>query len=112
MKTLNIYDNPFGSNNMFTGTHTHARTTAFTATGPGSVTMITPLKMVNWADHTIIGLNNSLNGTGVQIQDYATDNLKTYITYPTEVKATLPGFTFDRTITTFDTTGFTFDKTF
>jgi hypothetical protein len=112
MKTLNIYDNPFGSNNMFTGTHTQARTTAFTATGPGSVTMITPLKMVNWADHTIIGLNNSLNGTGVQIQDYATDNLKTYITYPTEIKATLPGFTFDRTITTFDTTGFTFDKTF
>src|SRR5210317_635466 len=112
MKTLNIYDNPFGSNNMFTGTHTHARTTAFTAAGPGSVTMITPLKMVNWADHTIIGLNNSLNGTGVQIQDYATDNLKTYITYPTEIKATLPGFTFDKTDLTFDTTGFTFDKTF
>ena len=112
MKTLNIYDNPFGTNNMFSGTHTHARTTAFTASGPGTTTMITPLKMVNWADHTIIGLNNSLNGTGVQIQDYATDNLKTYITYPTEIKATLPGFTFDRTITTFDTTGFTFDKTF
>jgi len=68
--------------------------------------------MVNWADHTIIGLNNSLNGTGVQIQDYATDNLKTYITYPTEIKATLPGFTFDRTSDTFDTTVFTFDKTF
>ena len=112
MKTLNIYDNPFGTNNMFSGTHTHARTTAFTASGPGTTTMITPLKMVNWADHTIIGLNNSLNGTGVQIQDYATDNLKTYITYPTEIKATLPGFTFDRTSTTFDTTGFTFDKTF
>ena len=112
MKTLNIYDNPFGTNNMFSGTHTHARTTAFTASGPGTTTMITPLKMVNWADHTIIGLNNSLNGTGVQIQDYATDNLKTYITYPTEIKATLPGFTFDKTDLTFDTTGFTFDKTF
>ena len=112
MKTLNIYDNPFGTNNMFSGTHTHARTTAFTASGPGTTTMITPLKMVNWADHTIIGLNNSLNGTGVQIQDYATNNLKTYITYPTEIKATLPGFTFDKTDLTFDTTGFTFDKTF
>ena len=112
MKTLNIYDNPFGTNNMFSGTHTHARTTAFTASGPGTTTMITPLKMVNWADHTIIGLNNSLNGTGVQIQDYATDNLKTYITYPTEIKANLPGFTFDKTDVTFDTTGFTFDKTF
>jgi len=112
MKTLNIYDNPFGSDNMFTGTHTNSRTTAFTASGPGTTTMITPLKMVNWADHTIIGLNNSLNGTGVQIDDYANDNLKTYITYPTEIKATLPGFTFDRTSTTFDDTSFTFDKTF
>ena len=112
MKTLDIYDNPFGTNNMFSGTHTNARTTAFTATGPGSVTMITPLKMVNWADHTIIGLNNSLNGTGVQIDDYNNDNLKTYITWPTEIRATLPGFTFDRTGTTFDTTAFTFDKTF
>jgi len=112
MKTLDIYDNPFGSNNMFSGSHTNARTTAFTASGPGSTTMITPLKMVNWADHTIIGLNNSLNGTGVQIDDYNNDNLKTYITWPTEIRATLPGFTFDRTGTTYDTTAFTFDKTF
>jgi hypothetical protein len=112
MKTLDIYDNPFGTNNMFSGTHTNARTTAFTASGPGSTTMITPLKMINWADHTIIGLNNSLNGTGVQIDDYNNDNLKTYITWPSEIRATLPGFTFDRTGTTFDTTSFTFDKTF
>src|SRR5210317_935137 len=112
MKTLNIYDNPFGTNNMFSGTHTHARTTAFTASGPGTTTMITPLKMVNWADHTIIGLNNSLNGTGVQIDDYNNDNLKTYITWPTEIRATLPGFTFDRTGTTFDSQVYTFDKTY
>ena len=112
MKSLNIYDNPFGTDNMFSGTHTNARTTAFTASGPGTTKMITPMKMVNWANHTIIGMNNSLNGTGVQIDDYANDNLKTYITWPTEISATLPGFTFDRTGTTFDDTGFTFDKTF
>jgi len=112
MKTLNIYDNPFGSNNMFSGTHTNARTTAFTASGPGTVKMITPMKMVNWANHTIIGMNNSLNGTGVQIDDYANDNLKTYITWPTEITTTLPGFTFDRTGTTFDSQVYTFDKTY
>jgi hypothetical protein len=112
MKSLNVYDNPFGTDNMFTGTHTHARTTPYTATGPSSLKMITPLKMVNWADHKIIGVDDTINGTGVQIQDYAVDNLKTYISYPTEVTVTTPGFTFDRTGTTFDDTSFTFDKTF
>src|SRR5210317_1208499 len=112
MKSLNVYDNPFGTDNMFTGTHTNARTTPYTATGPISLKMITPLKMVNWADHKIIGVDDTINGTCVQIQDYAVDNLKTYITYPTEVTATTPGFTFDRTSTTFDDTSFTFDKTF
>jgi len=43
------------------------------------------MKMVNWANHTIIGMNNNLNGTGVQIQDYGNDNLKTYIAHPTEI---------------------------
>ena len=112
MRTLNIYDNPFGSDNMFTGTHTNARTTAFTASGPGTTKMITPMKMVNWANHTIIGLNNSLNGTGVQIDDYNNDNLKTYITWPTEISATLPGITFDRSTSTFDDTTLTFDRTY
>jgi len=68
--------------------------------------------MVNWANHTIIGLNNSLNGTGVQIDDYNNDNLKTYITWPTEISATLPGITFDRTTSTFDDTTLTFDRTY
>jgi hypothetical protein len=43
------------------------------------------LRLENWADHTIIGTNSTINGTGVQIQDYENDNLKTYLSYPTEI---------------------------
>jgi hypothetical protein len=113
MKTLDIYDNPFGTNNMFSGSHTNARTTAFTASGPGTTTMISPMKMINWADHRFIGINDtSLDGEVFQLDDYNNDSLKTYISWPTEIKATLPGLTFDRTSSTFDDTTLTFDKTF
>jgi hypothetical protein len=84
MKSLDIYDNPFATTNVYGGAHPNAQTTA---AGADSVETfyITPMTMVNWADHRIIGMNNSLNGTGVQIQDYDNDNLKTYIAHPTEI---------------------------
>ena len=112
MKTLNIYDNPFGTDNMFSPNHPSVQVGTYTASGGGSTKLLAPMKLVNWADHTIIGLNNSLNGTGVQIQDYENDNLKTYISYPTEITASVPGISFDRTDITYDNTGFTFDETF
>ena len=112
MKTLNIYDNPFETDNMFSGNHPSVQTGSYTATGGGATKLLSPMKMVNWADHTIIGLNNTLNGTGVQIQDYDNDNLKTYISYPTEITASVPGISYDRTDITYDNTGFTFDETF
>jgi len=112
MKTLNIYNNPFGTDNMFSPNHPSVQTGTYTATGGGTTKLLSPMKMVNWADHRIIGLNNTLNGTGVQIQDYDNDNLKTYISYPTEITASVPGISYDRTDITYDNTGFTFDETF
>jgi hypothetical protein len=43
------------------------------------------MKMINWADHRIIGTNSTIDGTGVQIRDYNNNNLKTYVAYPTEI---------------------------
>ena len=84
MKSLDIYDNPFATTNVYGGAHPNAQTTAVGADSTETF-YITPMKMVNWADHRIIGMNNTLNGTGVQIQDYDNDNLKTYIAHPTEI---------------------------
>jgi hypothetical protein len=50
-------------------------------------TNISPMQMQNWADFRLIGLNNtSYNGELVQFRDITTPNLKTYITFPTEIK--------------------------
>jgi hypothetical protein len=84
MKTLNIYDNPFGTNNMFSGNHPNVQ--IGTVGNDSTVaSYISTMKMENWADHTIIGTNSTIDGTGVQIQDYENDNLKTYLSYPTEI---------------------------
>jgi len=113
MKSLSLNDDDAAFTSMFGGGHPNVQTGAFTASGPGTTSLVQPLTLENLANHRLIGLNStSLNGEVVQIRDLNNDNLKTYITFPTEIKATLPGFTFDRTSTTFDTTGFTFDKTF
>ena len=112
MGNLDIYNNPFSSSNMFGGNHTHAQLTAQGGGIPGSYTYITPFTMESWASHTVQGFNDtSINGTGVQIQDYAIDNFKTYIAYPSEIKVTSPSFGFDQTDVTFDDTSFTFDNT-
>jgi hypothetical protein len=84
MKTLNIYDNPFGTNNMFSGNHPNIQ--SGTVGNDSTVaSYIQGMLLLNWADHTIIGTNSAINGTGVQIQDYENDNLKTYLSYPTEI---------------------------
>ena len=85
MKSLNIYDNPFGTNNMFGGNHPNIQTSAV---GADSVvaSYIQPMQMVNWADHRLSMLNSTdYNGEVVQIDDYNNDTLKTYVAYPTEI---------------------------
>ena len=47
---------------------------------------VQPMKLLNWANHRIIGTKISgVDGSVAQIQDLANDNLKTYIAYPTEI---------------------------
>src|SRR6056300_1377923 len=113
MKSLSLNDDDSAFTSMFGGGHPNVQSGAYTASGPGTTSLVQPLTLENLANHRLIGLNStSLNGELAQIRDLNNDNLKTYITWPTEIKATLPGFTFDRTSTTFDDTSFTFDKTF
>src|SRR6056300_370589 len=113
MKSLSLNDDDSAFTSMFGGGHPNVQSGAYTASGPGTTSLVQPLTLENLANHRLIGLNStSLNGEVAQIRDLNNDNLKTYITWPTEIKATLPGFTFDRTSTTFDDTSFTFDKTF
>jgi hypothetical protein len=84
MKSLNIHDNPFGADNMFSGNHPNIQ--VGTVGNDSTVaSYISTMKMINWADHRIIGTNSTLDGTEVQIRDYNNDNLKTYVTYPTEI---------------------------
>src|SRR6056300_302188 len=84
MKSLDIYNNLFSTSNVYGGAHPNAQTSPAGADSTQTF-YITPMTMVNWADHRIIGLNNNLNGTGVQIRDYNVNNLKTYIAHPTEI---------------------------
>jgi hypothetical protein len=84
MKSLNIHDNPFGADNMFSGNQPNIQ--VGTVGNDSTVaSYISTMKMINWADHRIIGTNSTLDGTEVQIRDYNNDNLKTYVTYPTEI---------------------------
>src|SRR6056300_970427 len=84
MNSLNIYNNPFGTNNMFSPNHPNVQ--VGTVGNDSTVaSYISTMKLVNWADHRIIGTNSTIDGTGVQIRDYDNNNLKTYIAYPTEI---------------------------
>jgi len=84
MKSLNIYDNPFGTNNMFSPNHPNVQV-GTVGNDSTAASYISTMKMINWADHRIIGTNSTIDGTGVQIRDYNNNNLKTYIAYPTEI---------------------------
>jgi len=84
MKSLNIYDNPFGTDNMFSGNHPNVQV-GTVGNDSTAASYISTMKMINWADHRIIGTNSTIDGTGVQIRDYNNNNLKTYVAYPTEI---------------------------
>jgi hypothetical protein len=86
MKSLDMYNNPFSSTNVYSGSHTFAQTTAVGGDST-ETTYISPMKMENWKNHFLSGLNNtSLDGEIVQMPDYDNDNLKTYIAHPTEIR--------------------------
>ena len=80
---LNTIDQAFTS--MFGGGHPNVQT------GPGGADSVVrkyvqPMLLQDWANHRLTGLNNtSYDGEVVQIQDLANNNLKTNITYPTEI---------------------------
>jgi hypothetical protein len=85
MKSLYLNSLNPAFTSMFGGGHPNVQTGA---AGADSVvrSYVQPMQLVNWANHRLIALNNTTyNGEVVQIQDLANDNLKTYITYPTEI---------------------------
>ena len=113
MGSLKMNSQPFSSSNMFSGTHTHAQTTAIPGSVNGTNRYISPMKFVNWAEHRFQGMGDTSatpgNGDSYTFTAYATDNLKTYLGYPTEIKVFAPATTFDQTDIKFDTTTLTFD---
>ena len=73
------------------------------------------MKFVNWAEHRFQGMGDTSatpgNGDRFTFTAYATDRLKTYLGYPTEIKVTAPATDFSLTSITFDQTDKTFDVT-
>jgi hypothetical protein len=85
MKSLYLNSLSPAFTSMFGGNHPNVQTGSG---GADSVvrSYVQPMQLVNWANHRLIGLNSTTyNGEVIQIQDLANDNLKTYITYPTEI---------------------------
>ena len=113
MGSLKMSNLPFSSSNMFSGTHTNAQTTAIPGSVNGTNKYISPMKFVNWAEHRFQGMGDTSatpgNGDRFTLTDYATDNLKTYLGYPTEIKVSAPAEEFSLTTITFDQTDKTFD---
>ena len=110
MGSTKMSSQPFSANNMFSGTHTNTQTTAIAASINGTNRYISPMKFVNWADFRFNGLNStSKDGEVVNFNGLGTDNLRTYLGYPTEVKVFAPAEEFSLTSITFDQTDKTFD---
>ena len=110
MGSTKMSSQPFSANNMFSGTHTKAQTTAIAGGIKGSNQYVSPMTFVNWADFRFNGLNStSKDGEVVDFVGLGTDNLRTYIGYPTEINITVPSVGFDQTDITFDQTDVTFD---
>jgi len=110
MKSLDMYTNPFSSSNMYSGTHTKAQTTAIAGSINGSNNYISPMKMVNWAEHRVTGFSDTdIDGERFTLAEYAIDGMKQPITIPTEIIVTAPAQSFDQTDVTFDTSTLTFD---
>ena len=112
MKRLQIGSAPFSSSNMYSGTHTLAQTTAIAGSINGTNKYISPLKLVNWADHRVTGFSDTdIDGERFTLAEYDIAQMKQPITIPTEIIVTAPGTTFDTTSIKFDTTTVTFDQT-
>ena len=110
MKSLDMYTNPFSSSNMYSGTHTKAQTTAIAGSINGTNNYISPMKMVNWAEHRVTGFSDTdIDGERFTLAEYAIDGMKQPITIPTEIIVTAPAQSFDQTDVTFDTSTLTFD---
>jgi len=111
MKSLDMYTNPFSSSNMYSGTHTKAQTTAIAGSINGTNNYISPMKMVNWAEHRITGFSSTdVDGERFQLAEYNISQMKQPITIPTEIIVTAPAQSFDQTDITFDTSSLTFDQ--
>ena len=112
MKRLQIGSAPFSSSNMYSGTHTLAQTTAIAGSINGTNKYISPLKLVNWADHRVTGFSDTdIDGERFTLAEYDIAQMKQPITIPTEIIVSAPGTTFDTTTIKFDTTSVTFDQT-
>tara|TARA_A100001035_G_scaffold276456_1_gene271447 strand:+ start:387 stop:3065 length:2679 start_codon:yes stop_codon:yes gene_type:complete len=112
MKRLQIGSAPFSSSNMYSGTHTLAQTTAIAGGIDGTNKYISPLKLVNWADHRVTGFSDTdIDGERFTLAEYDIAQMKQPITIPTEIVVSVPGTTFDTTTIKFDTTTVTFDQT-
>ena len=85
MRSLRLNSTDLAFTSMFGGGHPSVQT------GPGGGDSVVrkyvqPMLMQDWANHRLTGLNNtSYDGEVVQIRDLANNNLKTNITYPTEI---------------------------
>ena len=113
LKSLNIYNKPFDS--LYGGGKTLATYSAIQSANPGyGVTpSVQAMTMAAWAEHRIIGLNNSLNGERFTIEDYSDtdhDNLKTFVAIPTEVIRINEVDTFDSNVDSFDSNTLRFDE--
>ena len=112
MKRLQIGSAPFSTSNMYSGTHTNAQTTAIAGGISGTARYISPLKLVNWADHRVVGFSDTdIDGERFTLAEYDISQMKQPITIPTEIVVSVPGKTFDLTTIKFDTTTETFDQT-
>ena len=110
MKRLDMHNNPFSSSNMYSGTHTNAQTTAIASGINGVNRYISPLKMVNWAEHRATGFSDTdIDGERFTIAEYNISQMKQPITIPTEIVVTAPATDFSLTSITFDQTDKTFD---
>ena len=84
MKSLYLNNLNPAFTSMFGGNHPNVQTAAG---GGDSVerSYVQPMTMGDRANHRLIGTQTTHDGEVVQIDELANNNLKTYITYPTEI---------------------------
>jgi hypothetical protein len=78
-----------GNINKYWQRYTGSGIAQITGVGADSTTAsyISPMQMINWADHRIIGTKTNSDGEVVEFTNMTdTPNLKTYVALPTEIK--------------------------